>query len=97
MQPLDADRDARAIGQFDDHFALANDRRFVLADLIALRRIRIEIVLSVEHRTQIDLGVEAQAGTYSLPHAFLIDHRQHTRHRRVHERDMGVRLATEFR
>ena len=83
MQPLNADRDARAIRQFQDHFAFADDRRLVLADLIALRQIGIEIVLPVKHRTKVDLRVQTEPGTHRLPHAFLVDHRQHSRHRRI--------------
>ena len=50
MQPLDADGDGLAVGQIDDDLALADDRRLVLADLIALRQVGIEIVLAVEDR-----------------------------------------------
>ena len=50
MQPLDADPDGVAVRQVDDDLALADDRRLVLADLVALRQIRIEIVFAVEHR-----------------------------------------------
>ena len=67
MQPLDADRDGLAAVEVDHDLALADDRRLVLADLIALRQIRIEIVLAVEHRAQIDLRVEAEPGAHRLP------------------------------
>ena len=50
VQPLDADRHGLAVGQVDDDLALADDRRLVLADLVALRQVGIEIVLPVEHR-----------------------------------------------
>ena len=50
MQPLDADAHRLAVRHVDDDLALADDRRFVLADLVALRQVRIEIVLAVEHR-----------------------------------------------
>jgi hypothetical protein len=96
MQPLDPYIDGAAAIEFDLDHALAHDRRFVLADLVALRRIRIEIVLAVEHRAQIDLRVEAKPGPHRLPHAFFVDHGQHARHRGVHQRNMGVRLAAEF-
>ena len=78
------------------HLAFAHHRRLVLADLIALRQVGIEIVLPVEHRAQIDPGVEAQARADRLPDAFLVDHRQHARHSRVDQRDVTVRLAAEF-
>ena len=54
VQALDADLDALAAFQIDRDFALADHRRFVLADLIALRQIGIEVVLPVEYRLQID-------------------------------------------
>ena len=59
MQPLDANGDRLASLKIDDHLALAHDRRFVLADLIALRQIGIKIILAVEYRFQIDLGLKA--------------------------------------
>ena len=52
MQPLDADGDGLAVRHVDRDLALADDRRLVLADLIALRQIGIEIVLPVEHRLE---------------------------------------------
>ena len=82
--------------EFDHHLALAHDRRLVLADLVALRQIRIEIVLAVEHRAQVDLCVEPEAGAHGLADAFLVDDGQHAGHRRIDQRDMAVRLAAEF-
>jgi hypothetical protein len=49
MEPLDADGNTVAILEIDGHRSLANDRGLVLADLIALRQIGVEIVLSVEN------------------------------------------------
>ena len=101
MQPLDADLDLlelalgiRADGNRDD--ALADDRILELRDLVALRQVRIEIVLPVEHRAVLDLGLEAEAGAHRLAHAFLVDHRQHARHGRVDEADMIVGRAAEI-
>ena len=96
MQPLDPDRRGLAAIQFDHDLALAHDRRFVLADLVALRQIRIEIVLAVEHRAQVDLCVEAETGAHRLTDALFIDHGQHARHRGIDQRDMAVRLAAEL-
>ena len=83
-------------GIADHDLALADDRRFVLADLIALRQVGIEIVLPVEHRAMIDLGLEAEAGADRLADAFLVDHRQHAGHRRIDQRDVAVGLAAEL-
>ena len=57
MQTLDAHGDALARRYVDDHGAFADDRVLVLRDLVALRQVGIEIVLAVENRTQVDLGL----------------------------------------
>src|SRR3712207_8514394 len=43
-----------AVGKIDGDGPLTDDRLLVLADLIALRQIRIEIVLAVENGTLVD-------------------------------------------
>ena len=96
MQPLDADGEALAVGEIDGDLALADDRLLVLADLIALRQVGIEIVLPVEHRLQIDLGLEPEPRAHRLPHAFGIDHRQHAGHRGIDQRHVRVRRAAEL-
>ena len=95
VQALDPDRHRVAAVGVDHHFAFAHDRRLELADLIALRQVGIEIVLAVEHRPQIDLGLQPEPGADRLPDALLVDHRQHAGHRRVDQRHVGVRLAAE--
>ena len=40
---------------------------------------------------------EAKAGAHGLLDAFLVDDRQHARHRRIDQRDIGVRRLAEFR
>ena len=68
-----------------------------LRDLVALRQVGIEIVLAVENRAQVDLGFEPEAGANGLRDAFLVDDRQHARHRRIDERDVIIGLAAVFR
>ena len=97
VQPLDADSSTRlAVGSVDLHLALADDRLLVLRDLIALRQVGIEVVLAVEHGDEVDLRVEPQARAHRLRDAGLVDHRQHARHGRIDERDVGVGLAAEL-
>ncbi len=65
MQPLDADLDVLEFAlpvraDRNDHRALADDRLLELRDLIALRQIRIEIVLPVEDRLVVDLAPSAR-------------------------------------
>jgi hypothetical protein len=97
MQALDADGGGLAVGQLDRDLALADDRRLVLADLVALRQVRIEVVLAVEGRAPVDLRFQAEPGTDRLLHAFLVDDRQHARHGRIDQRDMAVRRSAELR
>lgn len=96
MQPLDPDRDTSAAVEFDQHLPPPTIGDSVPADPIALRRIRIEIVLAIEHRAQVDLRIQAEASAHRLPDAFLVDHGQHARHRRVDQRNVAVRLTAEF-
>ena len=97
MQPLDADRrSASPSVEVDDDLALADDRLLVLRDLVALRQVGIEVVLAVEDRAQVDLGLQPEPGADRLLDAFLVDHRQHAGHRRVDQATRGVGLAAEF-
>ena len=97
MQPLDADDHPLATEEIDDDLALAHDRVFELADLIALGQIGIEIVFAVEHRPEIDLRLQAKPSADGLRDAALVDHRQHAGHGRVHQAHMRVGLAAEHR
>src|SRR5437879_471512 len=95
VYPLDPDSRCSSILRIDGHLALADERRLVLADLIALRQIGIEVVLPLEHRLEIDARLEAEAGADGLADALLVDHWQHPGHGGVDQRDMGVRFAAE--
>src|SRR5262245_10676911 len=97
MEPLDADGNTVAVLEIDSHRSFANDRGLVLADLIALRQIGVEIVLPVENRFEIDLCLEPEPGEDCLPHAFLIDYRQHAGHRGINQRNMAVGRSAELR
>jgi hypothetical protein len=76
--------------------ALADDRLLELRNLVALRQVRIEIVLAVEHRAVVDLALRPSPVRTACSHAFLVDHRQHAGHGGIDERDIGVGLAAEF-
>src|SRR3569623_394386 len=85
VKPLDTNLHHFAVREFDGHLALADDRLLELADLVALRQVRIEVVLPVEGRFEDDLRLQAEAGADRLRDTLLIDDRQHTGHRRVHQ------------
>ena len=97
MQAGDADFAGLSFGKVEHDRALAHHRLGILGDLIAGGQIGVEIVLAVEHRAQIDLRVQAQAGAHRLLDADLVDHRQHAGKGRVHQADLRVRLGAEFR
>ena len=97
MQTLNTHGDLTAtLRQVDDYLALAHDRAFELADLVALRQIGVKIILTVEHRAKIDLRLEPEARADGLGHAFLVDHGEHAGHGGIDQRDMAVRLAAIF-
>ena len=81
----------------DDDFAFAHDRVIELRNLIALWQIRVEIVLAIKGRLQVNLCLEAQSGAHCLLNTELIDNRQHSGHRRVNERHVGVWLCAKLR
>src|SRR6185437_12632678 len=96
MQALDAHTDAFTVLEVDGDLTLAHDRVLVLADLVALGQVGKEIILPVEDGTQVDLGLQAQAGADRLFDAFFVDHRQHARETGIDERDLAVGLGSEL-
>ncbi len=79
MRAGDPDALRRAILQHDVHMALGHDGQFVLADLIALRQVGIEVILSREHRHRRDAGGDGQTELHGHSHRGLVQHRQHAR------------------
>ncbi len=95
VDALDAHPARHARPHVDDHLALADDRVVELRNLVALRQVGVEVILAVEGGDQIDLGLQTQPGAHRLLDAIVVDHRQHPRHRRVDEGDVGVGLGAE--
>ena len=99
MDALDADPLARGIGvllvEADVDRALTDDRMIELADLIALRQIGVEVVLTIEPRPFVDLRLDRHAGAHRLADALAVRHRQHPRHRRIDQRHLRVGLRAE--
>src|ERR1700681_960368 len=95
MKPLDAHLDRVLRGQVDLDLALAHNRTFILRDLIALRQVRIEVVLAIEDRAMIDPSLKTEASANRLSDAFAIDNREHAWHRGVNERHIRVGRSPE--
>ena len=96
MQPRDPDCAAAAIFKVNFDLTSADYGVQKLRNLITLRQVRIEIILTVEYRHQIDFGVEAEAGAHGLFDRTFVDHRQHARHCGINQRDLCIRLRSEF-
>lgn len=95
VQADDADLLGGAVGEVEDDAAAADDRVLVLADLIALRQIRVKIVLALENRNLVDLGFKREAGFDRLFDAEAVQDRQHAGHTGIYGRYLGVGLGTE--
>ncbi len=98
VDALDADALGRRLVLLVDEnldLALADQRMIELADLIALREVGVEIILPVEPAPAVDPGVERHARPHGLPDALAVRHRKHSRHRRVDQAHLRVRLGPE--
>jgi hypothetical protein len=81
----------RAIpGAIDEDLALADDRVIELADLVALRKVGVEVILAVEARIEIDLRLQSEPGAHRLLDTVSVDHGKHSRHRGIDEADVRV-------
>jgi hypothetical protein len=96
MKPLDADDHTLATKKIHHDLALAHQRIFILADLIALGQVGIEVVLPIEDRVEIDFGFQPETGTNRLREAALVDHREHPWHGGIDQAYMRVRHAAEL-
>ena len=101
MDAFDADPLGAGFGvlfvQHDVDRALAHDGVIELADLIALRQIRVEIIFPVEARPFVDLRLDRHTGAHRLPDAFAVGDRQHAGHRRIDKGHLRIGLRAERR
>ncbi len=79
VRPRDADALLVALVVRNEQLAVLDDRQLVLADLVALRQVRVEVVLAAE------LAGHA--------HDFLVEHRQDARVAEIDQAGLGVRLG----
>ena len=91
----DADGDLAALGRHRHRQpAVAGQRQGVLADLVALRQVRVEVVLALEaDRIGLDVAVEGQAGEHHQLDGAPVDDRQRARHAHADGADARVRLV----
>src|SRR5919112_786756 len=73
----------------------AADRDVVLADLVGLRAVGIEVVLTVEDRPRRDLAFERESDLQRIADRLLVWYRQHPRVREADWASVDVRLVAE--
>ncbi len=71
------------------------DGPFVLRDLVALREVRIEVVLAREDRHRVDLAIEGVRDPDGELHDPSVQHRQRARQAEAHGADIGIRWRPE--
>ena len=96
VDTFDTDLTRCAVAHFDQHFTFANDGVVKLGNLVALRKVRVEIVFAVKRGPKVDLCLQAQTSANGLCHATFVDDGQHTGHTSVHKCHVRVRLCAEF-
>jgi hypothetical protein len=88
--------DAPGLAVDDDlDLAARADRLLVHADLVALRQVRVEVVLAGEARTRRDAASGGQPGADRELDDAAVQHRQHARHAEAHRADVDVGRCTE--
>ena len=96
VRTSDADPLARAIVLHHVERAFGHDRQLVLADLVALRQVRVEVVLPGENGLRLNLAVQSQSPLYRQFHRLPAQHRQRARKSQAHRADVGVRRIANF-
>jgi hypothetical protein len=86
-----------ATADLDGHRAADHHRELELADLVAFRQVRVEIVLAREHRPLRDFGADRQPEADCAFDRLLVEHRQHTGQRQVDGAGLGIRFGAEGR
>ncbi len=95
MDALDPNRLGLLALGLDGDRTLTDKRMIKLRNLVTLRQIGVEVVLAIEARPCVDLGIQRHAGAHRLTDALLVEHGQHAGHGRVDEADLAVGLGPE--
>jgi len=85
VRARDADALERTVIENDVDRPFGDDRQLVLTDLVALRQVRVEVILAREHGTARDARVDREPELHRHPHRLGVQHRQHARIAEVDE------------
>ena len=94
VAPVQTLRD-RGSHDFDVYPPAFTERHVVLGDLVVLRHVGIEVLLSMEEAVGGDLAVRCQPSEHREIDGSLVRHRQGTGHSQTHRTHPSVGLATE--
>jgi len=72
-------------------------RALELRNLVVVRHVGVEVVLTGEHRIVVDGAVKGEARAGGILHGGLVQNGQHARHPGAHLADVGVGLHPERR
>ena len=67
-----------------------------LGNLVALRQVRVEVVLAGPHRVQVDFAVQGEAQANCIFHRLLVRHGHGTRHTEADRANVLVRACVHF-
>src|SRR5438105_1992763 len=96
MHAPNPDPPSRA-ADLDLQMSLDADRDVILRDLVCLRQVRIEIVLTVENAVAIDLTAQRQRRAKHQLYRPAVWHRQAPRQPQAHRTALRVRLRPKLR
>src|SRR5205085_11935207 len=85
----------RAAIDGDGEAAAQRQRTFVLRNLIALRQVRIEVVLAREDRKRLNVAAERERRLDRVIDRGAVEDRQRARHAEAHGAHVRVRRRTE--
>ena len=91
----DPDRDG-ALGRLERQPAVGGERQVVLADLVALRQVRVEVVLAVPAGRARRLRADRDAGREDVLDRAPVDGRQGAREAEADRADVGVRRRAAY-
>ena len=80
----------------NSNFAFQTKRIIQLGNLICLRQVRIEVVLSVKNRKLADVAAQCHTSLYRIFYSSLVDDRQCARHTGADRTAAGVLASAEF-
>jgi hypothetical protein len=95
MGSRDADAFPGAVRPHYVDMAVLGDGLVVLRNLVALRQVRIEVVLAREDGRLAHLAIQRQPRLHRHFHDAAIQHRQRAGHAEANRTDVGIGLGTE--